>query len=79
MVTWFPTVEIDEPAQKRTNVPSRRTDGGRSLTGVLRVAAPDNKRHVVTDSDHLPPSDVVIRETLEWLDRYLGPVQQAGP
>jgi len=34
---------------------------------------------VVTDSDHLPPSDVVIRETLEWLDRYLGPVQQAGP
>ena len=53
--------------------------GQRPLFDLLRVAAPDNKRHVVTDSDHLPPSDVVIRETLEWLDRYLGPVQQAGP
>ena len=33
-----------------------------------------NKRRVVLDSGHVPPWPDVVRETLDWLDRYLGPV-----
>src|SRR5713101_3525429 len=43
--------------------------------GPLLGAATPNKRHVLTESGHIPPSDVVIHEALDWLDRYLGPVQ----
>ena len=32
------------------------------------------KRHVILDSGHVPPWPDVVRETLDWLDRYLGPV-----
>jgi pimeloyl-ACP methyl ester carboxylesterase len=32
------------------------------------------KRHVVLDGGHVPPWPDVVRETLDWLDRYLGPV-----
>jgi dienelactone hydrolase len=39
-------------------------------------AAPDkDKRHVVVDSWHNLPKYIAIRETLPWLDRYLGPVK----
>ncbi len=31
-----------------------------------------DKRHVLFDSDHAPPNDMVIKEVLDWLDRYLG-------
>jgi len=44
------------------------------LFNLLGAATP-NKRHVLTESGHIPPSDVVIREALDWLDRYLGPVR----
>jgi len=27
------------------------------------------------ESDHIPSSNDFIRESLEWLDRYLGPVK----
>jgi DNA-binding winged helix-turn-helix (wHTH) protein/pimeloyl-ACP methyl ester carboxylesterase len=40
----------------------------------LGVAAAD-KRHVTFDSGHLPPAEPVIKESLDWLDQYLGPVQ----
>ncbi len=34
-----------------------------------------DKRHVIFEAGHLPlPRAEVIRETLEWLDRYQGPV-----
>jgi eukaryotic-like serine/threonine-protein kinase len=34
-----------------------------------------DKRHVVFEAGHLPlPRSELIRETLEWLDRYQGPV-----
>jgi predicted esterase len=33
-----------------------------------------DKRLVALDSGHVPPWNEVIRETLDWLDRYLGPV-----
>lgn len=35
---------------------------------------PEHKKHYVTPAAHLVPRDEVIRETLDWLDRYLGPV-----
>ncbi len=39
------------------------------------LGTPDkDKRHVVFDSGHVPPWPDVVRETLDWLDRYLGPV-----
>ncbi len=33
-----------------------------------------DKRHVVFESGHVPPMQGVIKEALDWLDRYLGPV-----
>ncbi len=41
-----------------------------------RLGTPmEDKRHVVLDSGHLPsPWNEVIRETLEWMDQRLGPV-----
>jgi hypothetical protein len=34
-----------------------------------------DKRHVVAEAGHLPPNDLVMKEILDWLDRYLGPVR----
>jgi formylglycine-generating enzyme required for sulfatase activity/pimeloyl-ACP methyl ester carboxylesterase len=34
-----------------------------------------DKRYVLIDSGHVPPRNDVIRETLNWLDHYLGPVK----
>jgi formylglycine-generating enzyme required for sulfatase activity/dienelactone hydrolase/predicted Ser/Thr protein kinase len=34
-----------------------------------------SKRHVIFESGHTPPSDLVIKEVLDWLDRYLGPTR----
>ena len=44
------------------------------LFRILGVADAD-KRHVTFDSGHIPPAEPVIKESLDWLDRYLGPVQ----
>jgi eukaryotic-like serine/threonine-protein kinase len=41
----------------------------------LLAASPANKRHVLFDSGHIPPILPTIRETLNWLDAYLGPVK----
>ncbi len=43
------------------------------------LGTPDkDKRHAVFESGHVPPWPDVVRETLDWLDRYLGPVATAG-
>jgi pimeloyl-ACP methyl ester carboxylesterase len=34
------------------------------------------KRHVIAIGGHFIPRPLVIRETLEWLDRHLGPVRR---
>ena len=34
-----------------------------------------NKRHVVFEAGHIPPNDLMIKEILEWLDRYQGLAQ----
>ena len=39
-----------------------------------------NKRLVLVDSGHVIPRSLDrVRETVDWLDRYLGPVERAAP
>ena len=39
------------------------------------LGTPDeDKRHYFTPSAHFVPKDERIRETLDWFDKYLGPV-----
>jgi pimeloyl-ACP methyl ester carboxylesterase len=35
---------------------------------------PEHKRHMVEDGGHFIPRDILVREVLDWLDRYAGPV-----
>ncbi|UCC84545.1 MAG: protein kinase [Gemmatimonadota bacterium] len=37
---------------------------------------PEDKQLLLYDTDHVPPRDEYIKETLAWLDRYLGPVSR---
>jgi dienelactone hydrolase/predicted Ser/Thr protein kinase len=40
-----------------------------------RLGTPrEHKRHALVDSGHVPPRNAILRESLDWLDRYLGPV-----
>jgi hypothetical protein len=34
-----------------------------------------DKRHVISEGGHFVPRPQLIRETLGWLDHYLGPVR----
>jgi cephalosporin-C deacetylase-like acetyl esterase len=34
-----------------------------------------DKRHVVLDGGHIPPYDQMVKEILDWLDKYQGPVK----
>ena len=41
------------------------------------LGTPDaDKKQVMYESGHVPPRKEVIRESLDWLDRYLGPVKR---
>ena len=35
----------------------------------------EHKKLILYDTDHIPPRNEYIKETLAWLDKYLGPVQ----
>ena len=37
--------------------------------------SPEDKKHVVYPGSHFIPRPDRIRETLDWLDRYLGPAR----
>jgi dienelactone hydrolase len=41
----------------------------------LLGTVPEHKRHVIAGGVHYVPRTTLIRETLAWLDRYLGPVR----
>jgi formylglycine-generating enzyme required for sulfatase activity/predicted Ser/Thr protein kinase len=42
---------------------------------LMRLLGSRDKRHYLFDGGHVPPrQQEVIRETLEWLDRHLGPI-----
>ncbi len=34
----------------------------------------EDKRLILYETDHIPPRNEYIKETLAWLDKYLGPV-----
>ena len=36
---------------------------------------PDKKRQVISEGGHFVPRTQLVKETLDWLDRYLGPVE----
>ena len=36
----------------------------------------DHKRLIIYETDHIPPRDEFIKETLAWFDKYLGPVKR---
>jgi dienelactone hydrolase len=36
---------------------------------------PEHKRLILYETDHIPPRTEYIKETLAWLDKYLGPVR----
>ena len=38
----------------------------------LLGTSPDDKKHFVALGGHFVPQDVLVRETLDWLDKYLG-------
>ena len=44
------------------------------LFQILGAPAKD-KRQVVAEGGHWPPQDLLVKETVDWLDRYLGPVR----
>ncbi len=41
----------------------------------LLGSPPGQKRHFLVESGHVVPRNLVVKETLDWFDRYLGPVQ----
>ncbi len=41
----------------------------------LLGAPAKDKRHVIFESSHVPPIDLLMKEMLDWLDRYLGPLK----
>jgi hypothetical protein len=42
---------------------------------LIGAPAADN-RHVIAIGGHFIPRDLLIRETLDWLDKHLGPVSR---
>jgi eukaryotic-like serine/threonine-protein kinase len=38
-------------------------------------SAPQDKRQALFDTGHAPPLLPMMKETLDWLDHYLGPVK----
>ena len=72
----------------RVRVPTLMVNGNRDFSYPLETSqlplfrflgvAEPNKRHAILDGGHLPPDiHAVMREVVDWFDRYLGPVQTA--
>jgi hypothetical protein len=47
-----------------------RTRGTASRCSVSPAA---DKKHVIAQGGHFVAQDALVRETLDWLDKYLGP------
>ena len=68
----------------RSKVPTLMLNGrfdftfpGASQRQMFRLlgAPPEHKRHVLLDVGHGITVDQMAKDTLDWLDRYLGPVR----
>jgi dienelactone hydrolase len=42
----------------------------------MLATPPEDKRLILYETDHIPPRTEYIKETLAWLDEYLGPVRR---
>jgi hypothetical protein len=42
----------------------------------LLATPAEDKRLILYETDHIPPRAEYIKETLAWLDKYLGPVMR---
>ncbi|MBT8398460.1 MAG: SUMF1/EgtB/PvdO family nonheme iron enzyme, partial [Gemmatimonadetes bacterium] len=42
----------------------------------LMATPPEDKRLILYETDHIPPRAEFMKETLAWLDKYLGPVNR---
>jgi eukaryotic-like serine/threonine-protein kinase len=84
-----PRPEVDLPNYApRVKLPVLVLNGRYDLVSPLESAArpmfeavgtpPENKAFRLYDSDHLIPKTEFIRESLAWLDKYLGPVPPAA-
>jgi formylglycine-generating enzyme required for sulfatase activity/pimeloyl-ACP methyl ester carboxylesterase len=73
----------------RVRVPTLMVNGNRDFSNPLETSqrplfralgvAEPHKRHAVLDGGHLPPDiHAVMREVIDWFDRYLGPVETAS-
>ena len=70
----------------RVKVPTLMLNGRYDSFGKLESAikpmfdllgTPDeHKKLILYETDHIPPKNDFIRDTLAWLDKYLGPVKQ---
>ena len=51
--------------------------GRRNTGAVLRLlgSQKEQKKHLLYDTSHNIPRKELIKESLDWLDLYLGPVQ----
>src|ERR1700681_533125 len=81
IVTWLPTVEIDEPAQKRRNVPSRRTDGSSFAARVFRgggPARPTVRGQAVRIQEAAPPALGGVQNTRRASCRRAAPRGAVG-
>ena len=39
----------------------------------------DDKRHLVFESGHSVPREELEKESVSWLDKYLGPIEPESP
>ena len=72
-VNWLPRVDTT-PVLALTGefdgaVP---LDNARRYYELIGTPEPD-KRHVIAPGGHFVPREILIRETLDWFDNYLGP------
>jgi hypothetical protein len=42
----------------------------------LLVTPAEHKRQIFYETDHIPPYNEYVKETLAWLDKCLGPVKR---
>jgi pimeloyl-ACP methyl ester carboxylesterase len=74
-------------ALPRVNVPLLLLSGEFDSTAPLEnarryfelIGTPEpDKKHVIAPGGHFVPREVLIRETLDWLDMYVGPPRLAS-
>ena len=85
----WPPVAVPQNFAPRSTVPTLMINGRKDLGNPLETniqpmfdllgTPPEHKRLVVLEGGHVPgSSNEVIREVLDWLDLYLGPVATSG-